>query len=286
MEPAWLYESTPHGVRALDLGASADGDALEAAYARMPHGVYEGLRTYDGDRLFALDRHLARAARGTRDRGLPTWDASQVRAALDAVIRAHPGDHKVRIDFLDAPAEQLGSTSTVLIGLRPLTLPSEAVYRDGVGVQPLRDLEREDPDVKGAAYASRRHAHTWETRDNYEPILTSGAGELLEGVMSNFMVFRAGVLRTAGPGVLPGITRQVVLELVAERGWPIEELPVTIDEVGDLDEACLTSSVRGIVPVVRIADRPVGNERPGERVLELRRALQERCESEARPPLS
>tara|TARA_R110002126_G_scaffold28577_12_gene95366 strand:- start:4091 stop:4951 length:861 start_codon:yes stop_codon:yes gene_type:complete len=286
MNHAWLYESTDQGARALPLDASAPGDPLDAAYASMPHGVYEGLRTHDGVRLFALDRHLERAAKGSKVRGLPPWDQLQLRRALDQALREHEGDLRVRIDFLPSPAVSLGGTGTVLLGLRPLVLPPPEAYELGVGVQPLRDLERKDPEVKGAAFATERIAHEWDPRDNYEPMLTSGSGELLEGVSSNFIAIQGQVLRSAGGGVLPGITRQVVFELAAELGMEVQERAVGLAEVGELDEACLTSSVRGIVPIVRIANQSVGNGRPGPRVTELRDLLTRRILAEARPPLA
>ena len=117
-------------------------------------------------------------------------------------------------------------------------------------------------------------------------MLTSGSGELLEGVSSNFIAIQGQVLRSAGGGVLPGITRQVVFELAAELGMEVQEQAVGLAEVGELDEACLTSSVRGIVPIVRIANQSVGNGRPGPRVTELRDLLTRRILAEARPPLA
>jgi branched-chain amino acid aminotransferase len=285
MNTAWLYETTDEGVRALPLNTSPGEDPLEAAYARIPHGVYEGLRTYDGDRLFVLERHFERAKRGCRMRGLPDFDPMAVRRALSHLLAKHPGNLRVRIDFLPAPAEALGGKGVILLGVRPLILPSEDLYRLGVGVQPMTDLSRDDPEVKGADFASQRHAHEWDTRDNYEPILTTPEGELLEGVMSNFFAVQGRTLRTAGGGVLPGITRQVVLELARDLGLDTLERAVSLGEVGEIDEACLTSSVRGVVPIVRISDHSVGNGQPGPRTLELRDALVRRIQAESRPAL-
>jgi branched-chain amino acid aminotransferase len=91
------------------------------------------------------------------------------------------------------------------------------------------------------------------------------AGHLSEGTSSNVFVVRGETLATPplSCGALPGITRAAVAEVAAGLGLAVEERPVAPDELFAAGEAFLTSSLRGIAPVVRVDRRPLGGGVPG-----------------------
>jgi D-alanine transaminase len=70
-------------------------------------------------------------------------------------------------------------------------------------------------------------------------------------------------LGTAGEEVLLGITRETVIELAHQKGLEVEYKPLRLDEIEAVREAFITSSSRGIVPVVEIDNIPIGQGRPG-----------------------
>ncbi|MBW4838566.1 MAG: aminotransferase class IV, partial [Paenibacillaceae bacterium] len=78
---------------------------------------------------------------------------------------------------------------------------------------------------------------------------------LAEGIVSNVFFVRNGKCYTPNleTGILPGITRAVVLELTAEKGIPTEEGLYTWDELLDADEVFLTNSIQELVPVTELA---------------------------------
>jgi branched-subunit amino acid aminotransferase/4-amino-4-deoxychorismate lyase len=88
---------------------------------------------------------------------------------------------------------------------------------------------------------------------------------LAEASMSNVFLVRAGSLRTPGLdcGVLPGVTREAVLELAAELGPGAVECDVAPDELDDAEEAFLTNSVMELMPLTEVDGRPVGCGTPG-----------------------
>jgi len=112
----------------------------------------------------------------------------------------------------------------------------------------------------------------------------SPEGQLLEGVMSNFFAVRGGKLLTAPEsGVLPGVTRGIVLELARKLCLPHGEQPIQRDELASLQEAFFSTSVRSIVPIVSLDGTTVGAGVPGPVTLRLMEAYGGYCRSEARP---
>jgi D-alanine transaminase len=90
-------------------------------------------------------------------------------------------------------------------------------------------------------------------------------GLVPEGASSNVFVVTAGEIRTPpnGPSLLPGVTRDVVLELAGSLGLATREVPVTATELMNAEEVWITSSVREMVAVVRVDGHPIGSGRPG-----------------------
>jgi len=97
----------------------------------------------------------------------------------------------------------------------------------------------------------------------YEYLLLSPDGHILEGVGTNFWAVRDGVVYTAGEGVLEGITREILLQLIPGLGIPLQLEAVSVADVPALDEAALSGSSRAFLPVVSVAGQTVGDGRPG-----------------------
>lgn len=97
----------------------------------------------------------------------------------------------------------------------------------------------------------------------YEYLLLDDGGRILEGTGTNFWAVRDGVVYTAGEGVLEGVTREILLQIIPDLGYPVRLEAVGVDEIGTIDEAALSGSSRAFLPVVEIAGQPVGDGRPG-----------------------
>jgi D-alanine transaminase len=78
------------------------------------------------------------------------------------------------------------------------------------------------------------------------------------------------VTRPADNGILRGITRGVLLEVIKAEGLELEERPFTVEEACNAREAFLTSASQIVMPVVRVDDRPIGNGAPGSIATALR----------------
>ena len=90
-------------------------------------------------------------------------------------------------------------------------------------------------------------------------------GYLTEGSSSNVFAVKGGVLLAPPKNhlVLPGITYDVVLELAAANGVPLQVREIAEDEVRGADELWLTSSSKEVLAVTALDGRPVGNGKPG-----------------------
>lgn len=90
-------------------------------------------------------------------------------------------------------------------------------------------------------------------------------GHVIEGAASNVFIVTGGVLHTPpnSPALLPGITRDLILELAARHSIPFREADITTAELFAADEIWLTSSTREISPVTRLDDTVISAGKPG-----------------------
>ena len=144
----------------------------------------------------------------------------------------------------------------------PFTLPPAELYQTGVRVDFAPDLTRHKPLAKTADFAQARRAYKIGG-EIYEYLLLNEQNQILEGTGTNFYGVCDDVFRTAGTGVLAGITRQIILDLAKELHIPVSLESINVAEIPRLTEAALSGSSRALLPVVQIGEQTVGNGRPG-----------------------
>jgi len=108
-------------------------------------------------------------------------------------------------------------------------------------------------------------------------------GFAIEGAASNVFIVHNGLVITPpnGPALLPGITRDLILELAARNSIPYREADVPLEDLQSADEIWVTSSTREISPVIRLDDITVGSGTPGplwKRMITLYQAYKEALE--------
>ncbi len=98
-----------------------------------------------------------------------------------------------------------------------------------------------------------------------EAIMLDERGFVSEGATDNIFIVKNGVIYTPprSSGILPGITRNRVMKLAEELGYKVIEKDITPAELLTADEVFLTGTAAGIVPVVKIAGRVIGDGKPG-----------------------
>lgn len=286
-----LFAVEASGPRPLPVpaGAATFHDVLDG----LPLGVYSALRTFHHERFLWLDAHLDRTDRSMELFG---WsfrlDRPALRSALHAAVNAYPlADSRVRFDVLAEPgnrpsqpgARRLDTSSRVVVILSPYKPVPEPFLREGVRVEVARELHRDQPLIKTADFVVRRRPYPLERQDSYEHLLLDAAGGILECSSANFHAVRDGALWTGSGGALEGITEKVLVRVAADLGVPIRRERVRLADVAKLDEAFLTSSTRGLVPIVDIAGTRIGIGAPGVLWKLLRDAYERFAEREAVP---
>lgn len=255
---AWRIEANGAAVP-LDLPAGS----LDELSRRLPQGLYSTLRTFGArTRVLDLARHLARlyapAAQMKIRPALPAEALRQVLAGLLAGGTAQ-GEARVRISL----STEAGSAGALFIAIEPLQLPAPQVYQHGVRAV-TTSLERATPRLKTTAFigSSQPERSALAAAGAFEALMVRN-GRILEGLTSNFYYLLDGQLGTARRGVLLGVTRRQVLRLARELGLPVRYRALRVAQLGEISEAFISSSSRGIVPLVAIDDRPVGQGTPG-----------------------
>ena len=230
-----------------------DNFSLDAVTRQLPDGYYSTFRTFDGcARVIGLSAHLKR---------LPHADASFLRGRLVQLLQPYrPSEARVRV--METHAGEF------YISIEPLKLLSREVYEKGVRVE-TTTLHRDDPRVKSTAFISasdeeRKHLAQEKI---FEALLVKN-GRILEGMTSNFFyVAQVGNLRYVGTAqrrILLGVTRTMVIRAARGRGVEVRYRSLKLDQLSAAKEAFITSSSRGIVPVIQIDDARVGQGSPGK----------------------
>jgi branched-chain amino acid aminotransferase len=275
-----MSQPTPNPVP--DAWIWIDGVPVPAAEARVPvldrgflygDSVFEVTRTAQRKPLFFAE-HLDRLEQSAALLALRLPDRTELVTACRAVVDLVPDEAYLRIivtrgsgplDLDPAVADE----PRLVVLARPLRLPDAALYRSGVALAavtpadcglrmlPAAKSSNYLPSVMALGLAKKRHA--------YEALLCDSEGAVTEGASSNFFIVRGTEVLTPplSLGLLAGITRAAVLRLAGELGLTCREARFTVAEAEAADEAFLTSSVRGVLPVTRLNDHPIGSGQPG-----------------------
>lgn len=253
-----VYKITRSSVDKLDFNLP-DFDSITTA---LPAGLYTTFRTYaERTKVIGLSAHLDRLYIPAKAQSLSPairQPADFRHVLYDLLSRFEAPEARVRL-ILDTSVEP-GMIYVLLQSLQPL--PPE-IYSDGVHLEISRN-SREKPSLKQTSFISESAVDRKRVGGETFEILLTTKGRILEGMTSNFFYVRAGILCTAGRGVLIGVTRQMVLSIAKEHGIKTCIKALKINELPAIEEAFITSSSRGIVPVVQIDARSVADGKVGE----------------------
>jgi branched-chain amino acid aminotransferase len=268
---------------------------------QLGDGLFETLRARRGVPI-EWDEHLARLADGAWVLAIRPPDADTLRAGLAELLDAEqlsgPGDDRgavgdaaVRITISRGSLEGRGTLPAGWETARPTAViqawvhvpPPDALLARGV--RAIVASVRHDPSsplagIKATSRADHVHAKLEAERAGVDDALfLTTDGRVSETTSANVFVVRGGLAwtppRTAA--VLEGATRSWLLSAAAVRGLELEpsERDLTLDDVVGSDEAFLSSSVAGIVPLVEVDGHPIGDGQPGPRTVALRAARED-----------
>jgi branched-chain amino acid aminotransferase len=247
---------------------------------RRGYGAFEFFRVLRGIPVFIED-HLERFENSSRAIDL---EVPYSRETLEGFIH-----ELIRVNGLQSAGIQLVLTGgysedaftpgepNLIIAPIALREYSPTLYQQGVKVITHRHV-REIPEAKTIAYLTAVKLGPRMKAEGAAEVIYHDGKWVSEGARSSLGFVRDGVLVTAKNGVLPGITRLHALRLAAQL-MPVEQRAFTLEELYAADEAFITSSTRGVMPVIRIDDRLVGDGQVGPRVSALVKAFEAHVEA-------
>jgi len=239
------------------------------------YGVFDFART-NHRRLFHFDDHLQRLRLSASELHLKLpFPEEEITSIAEHLIQESDLDNPaIRLiltgGYSSAPVYQ---NPNFIIILEELSTYPAAIYAEGVELITV-EYQRELPHVKSLNYLnSIRLAPLIREKDAFDILYHSECG-ITECPRSNFFVFQGDRLVTPSDYILSGITRKIVLEF-ASAHFPVEVRQIDPGELTAIDEAFVTSTSKGVLPVTAIDAQPVGSGRVGDRTMTIMRLFNE-----------
>ena len=236
------------------------------------YAVFDLLRTAGG-RPFLLAEHLRRLRASADALGLavPASDEDITSAITSLLARNGDDESTVRL-LLTGGISPDGlsfdpSTPTFVILTLPLHLPPDSVYEEGT-ILLTQEHRREAPEAKSTNYVTmlRHRGRTLEA--GALDLLYHDGGTVSEAASASFYIVRDGRIHAPADGVLWGTVGSWLLDAVADRHETVYG-PFTLEQTLAAAEAFLTSTTRGVVPIVGLDDSRIADGTPGPVTREL-----------------
>jgi D-alanine transaminase len=258
-----------------------DGRYLPLAEARVSvldrgflfgDGIYEVIPVYSR-RPFRLAEHLARLEASLAGIRMANPHGKEEWAALieGLVARHEPADQSIYLQVTRGPMAVRRhvfpdvAAPTVFMMAEPLHTPPAEQREQGVTAVSAADYRWLRCDLKTTSLLANCLLRQMAVDAGCLEAILFRDGLLTEGAASSIFVVKDGRLLAPPKShlILPGITYDVVLELAAARGLPMELRPIAEAEVCMADELWLASSTKEVLPIVRLDGQAVGSGRPG-----------------------
>lgn len=234
-------------------------------------GVYEVIPVYGG-KAFRLPHHLQRLKNSMQAvRIANPYSDEEWSNIIDGVVtRNDNGDQSIYLQITRGVARRdhrfPGDTKPTVFVMSNLFEPvPQQQLEHGVAAITLDDIRWQYCSIKSIALLPNILLRQQAVEQGAAEAILLRNGEVTEGAASNVFIVKDGVIITPPKTdcLLPGITRDLVVEQAQQHGLAIKEAIITQTELETADEIWLTSSTKEILPVTRLNNQPVGNGKPG-----------------------
>ena len=236
-------------------------------------GLFETMRAYNGN-VFLLDSHLKRLAHSSEKLGIP-FETEDLNKAVRSTIQANGlKDARIRITVSIGeggvvPDPSTCTTPTVLIIAAGYNPYPPQIYQKGFSAV-ISSIHRNSQSplsgLKSANYLESLLAKQEAKKaGSDEAILLNEKGYVAEASMSNIFIVIDGTLITPGleSGILPGITRETVMELANQLGINTLERDIKPNDILNAQEVFVTNSLIEVMPLTSVDGKSVGSGIPG-----------------------
>jgi D-alanine transaminase len=254
--------------------------------------VYEVIPAYSG-KLFRLEQHLQRlegsleAVRMKNPLRLKQW-----RSIMERLLEQRP--HQDQSIYLQVTrgatagrdhAIPEGLEPTVFVMASPIPAVDPKLATEGIKAVSLDDIRWHRCNIKATTLLANVLLKQQATDAQADEAILIRNGKATEGSASNLFIVFDNLLITPPKSrfLLPGITRDLVLELARDNGINSEEREIDAAELESAEEIWLTSSTKEIMPITNLDGQAVGSGRPGplfHQLSQLYSAMKERAGQE------
>lgn len=253
-------------------------------------GVYEVIPVYGGH-LFRLQHHLQRLHNSLQGIGMANPHTDSEWREILTRLTAQLGDSDQALylqvtrgctDVRDhAWPENI--EPTIYARTKTLKTPTTDEKRLGIHAITLDDPRWQHCSIKAITLLANVLARHQAADAGAQEAILIRDGSATEGAASNLFIVKENLLITPprSDSLLPGITREIVLELAKQHGIPYAEASISANDLRSADEIWMSSSTREILPVLQLDDEAVGNGVAGG-VWEEMNALYETCKERLR----
>ncbi len=258
--------------------SSGDGGLLYG------HGVFETMLVSQGKVVF-VEEHLQRLFDSLKKIKIDLQEGPQnLREITGHLVKVNGlVNGSLRLTVTAGDPAQTGKNYNILVSGRHGLRYSPEQYQKGykVGLSQIR-RNQYSPVVyiKSTNYLENILARQEAVQNGWDEILFCNvSGYLTEGSVSNLFIIKNETVLTPAIecGLLPGITRDKVLDIAVDFGYKVRETYLTSYDLLVAGEAFLTNSLMGVMPLVRLGTATVGNGKPGSVTRRIAKDYTHRC---------
>jgi branched-chain amino acid aminotransferase len=242
------------------------------------YGVFDFMRTYN-KKPFYLKEHIDRFFNSASLVGLvlPCTKEELFSIVMETLNKNDYDESNVRIVFTGGISPD--SVSPANLGkLMVMVTPKHELpawwYEKGVKII-TNNVERYIPEAKSTNYMNAVLTQQDAKKAGaVESVYVDRDGRVLEGTTTNIFLYIEGKWITPDRGILPGITRSVVLDLMNDK-FEVELRDLSRGDISRAEEILITASNKEVVPVIQVEDRIIGSGKPGDKTKQVMKLFNE-----------
>ena len=252
-----------------------NGEYLPLSQAKVPvldrgflfgDGVYEVIPVYGG-KAFRLEEHLRRLEQSLAGIEMADPLSSTAWAAIFERLIVGPEDQQIYLQITRgvAPKRDHAIPASIAPTVFVMCAPIAPIPLAGIKAITVTDIRWDRCNIKAITLLANVLLRQEAVEKGASEAILVRESSVLEGAASNILIVKHGVIITPPKcdTILPGITRDLVLELAQSKGIPTEERHISLGELRDADEIWMTSSTREILAVIELDGTPVSGGVPG-----------------------
>ena len=235
-------------------------------------GIYEVIPVYSG-KLFRLDHHLQRLDDSLKGVQItpPYNNEEWEKILMDLVSRTEGDDQSVYLQITRGVAPKRDHefpkniTPTVFAMSNAFSLPDPGLLEKGISVITIEDIRWRQCNIKAITLLANVLSRQQALDEGAMDAILVHDGDAIEGAASNLFIVKDNTILTPPKSekLLPGITRDLILELAQANKLPYKEAIISEMDLENADEIWLSSSTKEILPVTLLNNKAVGNGKPG-----------------------